>query len=60
MQISGSYVGSLPEFSELIALARQGALRPIPTMPFALDQAEAALSRLEGGKIIGRAILVNG
>lgn len=58
VRIIGSYVGSLPEFAELIELARKGAIKPIPSSTFRLDQADSVLNDLEVGKIIGRAILL--
>jgi len=57
VSIIGSYVGSLPEFDELMALARAGKVPVLPTQTVELDQAEATLNRLEAGEIIGRAVL---
>lgn len=56
--ITGSYVGSLTDFSELMELARQGSIPKIPIQEFPLDQANAVLNDLEKGKIVGRAVLV--
>jgi propanol-preferring alcohol dehydrogenase len=56
--ITGSYVGSLTEFAALMELARKGRIPKIPIRDFALDGANAALHDLEGGQIVGRAILV--
>ncbi len=58
VHIIGSYVGSLPEFAELIDLARSGAIKPIPTTRFPLDWADTVLNDLEEGRVIGRAVLV--
>lgn len=55
--IMGSYMGSLPEFRELMSLALSGALPAIPVAEFPLAQANEALDRLERGEIIGRAVL---
>lgn len=55
--IIGSYVGSLPEFAELMELACKGAIRPIPTQKFSLAQADAVMDRLHAGEIVGRAVL---
>jgi alcohol dehydrogenase, propanol-preferring len=56
--IQGSYVGSLQELKELMALvARTKADRiPITTRPFA--DANAALEDLRAGRTIGRSVLV--
>lgn len=56
-RIIGVYVGSLTEFGALMELARNGAIRPIPTRRFPLSQADAVLDRLHHGEIVGRAIL---
>lgn len=55
--IQGSYVGSLKEMGELMALVRTGATEPIPVSPRPLDRAEATLSDLRAGRIVGRAVL---
>jgi len=58
--IIGSYVGSLNDFAALMALARNGGLRPIPGAAYPLAQANAVMDRLEAGQILGRAVLVAG
>lgn len=58
VRIFGSYTGSLNEFSELMELVHQGALSPIPTQDFPLDQANEAMSLLKNGRVLGRAILL--
>ena len=55
--VRGSYTGSLTEFGELMALARQGHIRPIPTRRYPLEAADDVLNELQEGRIIGRAIL---
>lgn len=55
--IQGSYVGSLAEMGELMALAKAGRVEAIPLSPRPLDAAEATLNDLKGGRIVGRAIL---
>lgn len=57
LTIRGSYAGSPGEFAELMRLARTGVINPIPTTCYKLDEAEAVLNSLAGGKIVGRAIL---
>jgi propanol-preferring alcohol dehydrogenase len=57
VKIHGSYVGSLTEFKELMEFAKSGALSPIPSKTFPLEEAESVLNELETGRILGRAIL---
>ncbi|MGE5146865.1 MAG: alcohol dehydrogenase, partial [Candidatus Eiseniibacteriota bacterium] len=59
LTIQGSYTGSLGELKELLELVRRAHVEPIPTTEVPLDQAEATLSRLRAGKIVGRAVLTN-
>lgn len=56
--ILGSYVGSLKEFGELMALAVDGKVPALPTQTHELEKASELLDQLEDGKIIGRAVLV--
>lgn len=56
--ILGSYVGSLKEFGELMALAVDGKVPALPTQTHELEKASELLDQLEEGKIIGRAVLV--
>jgi D-arabinose 1-dehydrogenase-like Zn-dependent alcohol dehydrogenase len=58
MGIRGSYVGSLPELKELVALAQKGTLKPIKVTRRKLQEATAALSDLKAGKVVGRVVLV--
>jgi len=57
MTIMGSYMGSLPEFRELMEIALKSAIPPIPVTEFPLKDAESVLKRLERGEVLGRAIL---
>jgi D-arabinose 1-dehydrogenase-like Zn-dependent alcohol dehydrogenase len=57
LRVIGSYVGSLAEMQELMAIARSGALPELPVTPQPLAQANAALEDLRAGRIRGRAIL---
>ena len=58
VSVVGSYVGSLTEMDQLMALARSGVIKPthIETRP--LDQAQATLADLRQGRIRGRAVLL--
>ncbi len=53
----GSYVGSLSEFQELLALARAGGIKPIPIETRPLDAAQQSLDDLRAGRIRGRVVL---
>lgn len=55
--IVGSYVGSLQELRQVVALARKGGLKPAPVETRAADQANSALEDLKAGKVIGRVVL---
>ena len=58
MAVRGSYVGSLPELRELVALAQDGKLEPIKVTRRKLNEAYASLMDLKAGKVIGRIVLV--
>lgn len=55
--LRGSYVGSLQEMHELMALARQGVLAPLPVRERPLAEANAALDEMRGGRARGRTVL---
>ena len=57
LTITGSYVGSLAELKELMALVKAGKVPPIPVATRPLDQANAVLTDLRAGKISGRVVL---
>ena len=58
MTLEGSYVGTLEDLRELLALVQAGKVPPIPLETRPADQASAALSDLKsGGKIRGRVVL---
>jgi alcohol dehydrogenase/propanol-preferring alcohol dehydrogenase len=57
VSVIGSYVGSLAEMRELMAIARQGTLPALPLTTQPLTQATQALEALRAGRIRGRAIL---
>ncbi len=56
--VSGSYVGTLSELQELLALAAQGTVARAAVEARTLDRAEETLSALAEGRITGRAVLV--
>jgi D-arabinose 1-dehydrogenase-like Zn-dependent alcohol dehydrogenase len=57
VSITGSYVGSLQELHELMALARAGAMPPLPLSLRPLADANQALDDLRAGKVRGRTVL---
>lgn len=57
VSVTGSYVGSLEEMQELMAIARTGVLPDLPLATHALDTATQALDDLRAGRIRGRTIL---
>ena len=56
LTIQGSYVGSLAELREVVALARTGKLQPIPMATCSLDEVSGVLDRLKAGTVSGRVV----
>ncbi|WP_426957575.1 alcohol dehydrogenase [Muricoccus radiodurans] len=57
LTVRGSYVGSLSELREVLALARAGKLAPLPVATVPMPEANAVLERLRDGKVTGRVVL---
>lgn len=57
LTVRGSYVGSLRELKEFIALVRKVKLPPIPIERRPMSEVNAALHDLEAGKVAGRIVL---
>ena len=57
MTVRGSYVGSVQELRELVALVREGRMKPIPVATRPMADADQTLKDLEAGKIVGRVVL---
>lgn len=55
--LTGAYTGKFADLVELVALARTNKVQSVVSRKFTLDQANAALEELKGGKIIGRAVI---
>jgi len=55
--IIGVFTGSLPQFRELMALARAGKIKPAPIEARPLAAAQRSLEDLRAGRIRGRAVL---
>jgi D-arabinose 1-dehydrogenase-like Zn-dependent alcohol dehydrogenase len=56
--IQGSYVGTLQELRDLIALAKRTKMASIPVTRRPLAEANAALQDLHHGRVVGRTVLV--
>ncbi len=57
LTIQGSYVGTVKDLRELVALAQDGDVQPLPVATVAQSQAYDALMRLRDGKVTGRLVL---
>lgn len=57
LTIQGSYVGSLREAQELLALAQKAELSPLRIEQRPLSAASEVLDKLRGGAIVGRVVL---
>ena len=55
--IVGSYVGSLQELREVVALAKKRKLKPSPIETRSAERANDALEDLKAGKVLGRIVL---
>jgi D-arabinose 1-dehydrogenase-like Zn-dependent alcohol dehydrogenase len=58
LTIQGSYVGTLEELRELVALVQRTKMKPIPVKRRPLAEVNAAMQDLIAGKVVGRTILV--
>ena len=57
VSIIGVFTGTLPEFRELMALAREGKVKPAPIETRALETAQQSLDDLRAGHVRGRIVL---
>ena len=57
LTITASYVGSLAEMGEMMALAKTGALPALPVNVEPLANINDVLARLKQGKIVGRTVV---
>ena len=57
LTIRGSYVGSLAEMAELMALVRENGVPSLPIDERPLGEAQATLDDLRAGGVLGRAVL---
>ena len=60
MSIEGSYVGTLPDLTELLELAQAGKVAPIPIESRGAERATESLADLKrGGKVRGRVVMTH-
>jgi alcohol dehydrogenase/propanol-preferring alcohol dehydrogenase len=57
LALRGSFVGSLRDLREVVALANKGGLLPIPITEMPQSEAYEALRRLKDGQAVGRMVL---
>jgi alcohol dehydrogenase, propanol-preferring len=57
MAVQGSYVGSLAELKELLALVQRTGVPALPVGTRKFSDADSALGELRSGKVIGRLVL---
>jgi D-arabinose 1-dehydrogenase-like Zn-dependent alcohol dehydrogenase len=57
LTIQGSHLGSLPELKAVVALAREGKLKPIPIQRRPLSEVSRTLDELKAGAIVGRVVV---
>ena len=57
LTVQGSYVGTLSETEEMMALVRAGKIGPIPVTTRPLSLASRALDDLRHGTVTGRVVL---
>lgn len=55
--IQGSHVGSLDELKAVVALAREGKIKPIPIQTRSLSDVSRTLDELKAGKVAGRVVV---
>jgi alcohol dehydrogenase/propanol-preferring alcohol dehydrogenase len=57
LTVRGSYVGNVRELTEVVALAKQGKLSPLPVSTAPASEVNAVLNRLREGQVRGRVVL---
>ena len=55
--LTGAYTGKYADLVELVEIAKKGKIQSVVSRRFKLDEVNAALEELKGGKIIGRAVI---
>jgi len=59
LSIQGSLTGTIQDFRDVLALAREGRLLPTPIHEMAKHHANDAMRRLERGQVTGRVVLTD-
>jgi D-arabinose 1-dehydrogenase-like Zn-dependent alcohol dehydrogenase len=57
LTIQGSHLGTLGELKRVVALAREGKLKPIPIIKRPLAEVNRTLDELKAGTIVGRVVV---
>jgi D-arabinose 1-dehydrogenase-like Zn-dependent alcohol dehydrogenase len=55
--IVGSYVGSLQELKEVVALAKKGKIKKAPVETRSAERANESMEDLKSGRVVGRVVL---
>ena len=55
--VQGSHLGSVEELKAVVALAREGKIKPIPIQTRPLSEVSRTLDELKAGGVIGRAVV---
>ena len=58
LTLQGSYVGTLQELHELVALVIRTGMKPIPVNTRPMTEANGAMQDLHHGRVVGRTVLV--
>jgi D-arabinose 1-dehydrogenase-like Zn-dependent alcohol dehydrogenase len=56
LTIQGSHLGSIDELKQVVALAREEKLRPIPIQKRPLSEVSRTLDELKAGAVVGRVV----
>jgi D-arabinose 1-dehydrogenase-like Zn-dependent alcohol dehydrogenase len=57
LTIQGSHLGSVDELKQVVALAREGKLQPIPIQKRSLSDVSRTLDELKAGAVVGRVVV---
>jgi D-arabinose 1-dehydrogenase-like Zn-dependent alcohol dehydrogenase len=57
LTIQGSHLGSVEELKQVVALAREGKLQPIPIQKRLLSEVSRTLDELKAGTVVGRVVV---
>ncbi len=57
LTIQGSHLGSVEELKQVVALAREGKLQPIPIQKRSLSEVSRTLDKLKAGAVVGRVVV---